>query len=270
MTLIVGSIFGRTSFKEVSIVFFDAISAVIRNIDSERGKIIKIAVMDMITICIIFVPFPLSDLAENPYIKKNNNQAKIIAIRFAKKRRNVQLTTCQSIKYSQIPVAHKGGSKEAAIAAPTIVQESFLNPITKNAINQEANATHKSSKVGVVLASISFVRELKGTIAVKRKAVKKERKILINKYLIERRYKPILHVANANGIHWIGCNKGEISIAPITEGIEFASNQNVAIIIAQNNCIQYKISISNPSITIWETRFFCSSVRRKKRSVAER
>jgi hypothetical protein len=102
----------------------------------------------------------------------------IIATRLAINSKNVPQTTSGFNRTRPIHVAHKGGNNEAAIAAPTIVPESFLNHITKNAIIPDAKAIHRSKIVGVVLAKISGVNSRNGTIKVRSDAPANATKIL--------------------------------------------------------------------------------------------
>jgi len=182
-----------------------------------------------------------------PYKKKKRSHAKIIATRFAKKSKNVPTATSRLRKYSHIPVAHRGGNKEAAIAAPTIVPDNFLYHSTKKAIIPDANATHKSSIVGVVLARISLVKVPNGTKVANIIAPIRENAILNTRYFSDLKYNFILPVAIAKLIAWMGCNNGAINIAPIITGVESVNNPNVAIITEERSCSRYKISISTHS-----------------------
>ena len=157
-----------------------------------------------------------------------------------------------------IPMTHNGGTKDAAIATHANHTAIFLYPKAKNAITHDALAIPRSTSVGLVLAAISLVTSVSGTIHVSTIHIPTHISILTTNNFRALKNSLLFHVDIEKATHCIGVSIGAISIAHITTGVAFTNNHNVAMTTDNIIWLRYSSHVSISSIIFSAISDFCT------------
>lgn len=153
----------------------------------------------------------------------------MIATRLVRKRTMLPHQILNVPKAIPIPITASGGTREAAIATHARPDDILWYQSARNATAPEANAIHRSTRVGWVLAAISLVTSVRGMIQVRMIANRTPAPILSIRRVSALRNSFLFPVATAKATHWIGLMIGAISIAHITTGVAFTRSHSVAM-----------------------------------------